>query len=96
MDTKLTQEEVKHIALLANLTFKEEEMDKFQTQLSSVLDYIEKLQKLDVKNTRETNQVTGLENITSEDIPQTSFKQEEAISNANKQKNGTFTVKAIF
>lgn len=88
--------DIKHIAKLANLNLSEEELTKFQAQLSSVLNYIEKLQELDVKNIPETNQVTGLENITSEDTPQISFKQEEAISNANKQKNGTFAVKAIF
>jgi len=96
MDNKLTKEEVKHIAQLANLTIEEKEITKFQIQLSSILGYIDKLQKLDAKDVSQTNQVTGLKNITSGDIPQTSLKQGEAVSCAVKEINGAFAVKAIF
>lgn len=93
---KLTAEEIIHIAKLANLTLKNEEIEKFQSQLSSILDYIEKLQEVATKNTKETSQVTGLENIYCEDVSKTSLSQQDAISNAQKEKNGTFSVKAIF
>lgn len=88
--------DVKHIAKLANLNLSDEELTKFQVQLSSILDYIEKLQKLDVKNIQPTSQVTGLKNITSEDKTTPSLTQDTSISSAKKQKNGCFETKAIF
>jgi len=39
----ITKEEVKHIAKLARLGLTEKEIGKYQKELSSILDYIEKL-----------------------------------------------------
>lgn len=88
--------DIKHIALLANLTLPEDELTKFQEQLSSILDYIEKLQKLDVKNIQPTSQITGLGNIVKEDLATPSLNQEEALSSSGKKYNGCFQVEAIF
>lgn len=44
----ITKEEVKHIAKLARLGLTEEEVGKFQKDLSSILGYIEKLKEVDI------------------------------------------------
>ena len=44
----LSKEEVNHIAKLARLSLNKEETDKLQAELSSILDYIEKLKEVDV------------------------------------------------
>jgi aspartyl-tRNA(Asn)/glutamyl-tRNA(Gln) amidotransferase subunit C len=44
----ISEKEVKHIAKLARIGLKEKEVKKFQKELSSILDYIEKLKKVDV------------------------------------------------
>lgn len=95
-DNRTMKINVKHVAKLANLKLKEEEVEKFEKQLSSVLDYIKKLEELDTKNIEPTSQVTGLKNITREDKTQPSLSQEEALSNAPKKHNGLFEVDAIF
>ncbi len=87
---------VQHVARLANLTIKAEEVSKFESQLSEVLDYVNKLTNLDTKNIKETSQVTGLENVTREDVSASSLTQTEALSNGKKVKNGAFRVKGIF
>lgn len=87
---------IKHTASLANLELKEEEVKDLETQLSSILDYIEKLQELNTDQVKETSQVTGLENVTREDVASPSLSQEEALSNAKSKENGHFKVKAIF
>lgn len=87
---------VLHIAKLANLTLKEEEISKFEKQLTDILQYIEKLQKIDTKNVEPTSQVTGLENVEREDIAKPSLSQEEVLSNTKSQYNGFFKVKSIF
>jgi aspartyl-tRNA(Asn)/glutamyl-tRNA(Gln) amidotransferase subunit C len=88
--------DVLHIAKLANLPLKKEEIEKYEKQLSSILEYIENLKKVKTEGTAETSQVTILENVTKDDIPMPSLSQDEALSNTNNKQNGLFKVKAIF
>ncbi len=87
--------DVKHVAKLANLKLSSQEEKKFETQLSSILEYIDKLKEVDTKNVEETSQVTGLENVTREDEPLPSLSQEEVLSNSKSTQNGLFKVKGI-
>lgn len=86
---------VPHIARLANLTLTDEEIKKFEKQLSEVLEYVKKLEEVDTKDIIETSQVTGLENIFREDKASTSLSQEDALSNAPSTHNNFFQVKGI-
>jgi aspartyl-tRNA(Asn)/glutamyl-tRNA(Gln) amidotransferase subunit C len=88
--------DVLHIAKLANLPLKKEEIAKYEEQLSSILAYIEKLKTVKTNNVQETSQVTGLENVTRDDSPAPSLSQTEALSNTKSKQNGSFKVKAIF
>lgn len=63
----LTEEEVRHVAKLARLDLSDEEVKKFATQLSSVLDYMEILKEVDTSEVPETSQVTGLKNVMRKD-----------------------------
>ena len=87
--------DVAHVAKLANLPLSKEEEKKFESQLSSVLEYVSKLNEIDTKSIEPTSQVTGLENVTREDQPSPSLSQEEALSNTKSKHNGLFKVKAI-
>ena len=87
--------DVKHVAKLANLTLKDAEVERFEKQLSSILDYVKKLQEVDTSKVEETSQVTGLENVERKDSAQPSLSQDEALSNAKDKYNGMFKVKAI-
>lgn len=86
---------VSHVAKLANLSLSKEEKEKFEKQLSSILDYINKLQEVDTKNIEATSQVTGLENVFRKDKVKPSLSQEEALRKAKSTHNGFFKVKAI-
>ncbi len=88
--------DVSHIAKLANLPLSKEEKDKFEKQLSSILEYVKKLQEAKTENVAPTSQVTGLENVSREDSTLPSLTQEEVLSNAKTVHNGLFAVKAIF
>ena len=94
---QLTVGEVKHVAKLANLSLKDEEMETYQKQLSEVIDYIKELQKVDVTGVEPTSQTTGLINITREDEVnmQRVLPQEAAVGQANKVNNEYFVVPAM-
>ena len=87
--------DVLHIAKLSNLPLKKEEIEKYEKQLSSILEYIKKLQKVKTDNIPETSQVTNLENVARDDSTESSLSQEEALSNTKSKHNGSFKVKAI-
>lgn len=87
--------DVKKVAKLANLELKDEEIGKFEKQLSSVLDYVKKLEEVDTKDIEPTSQVTGLENVTREDKAYPSLPQEEALANVPEKENGFVKVAAI-
>lgn len=92
---KLTEEEVKHIAKLANLPISAETIVKLKTDLSNILDLVNQLQKIDSQNVEPTNQVTKQENVFREDKVEKSLSQEEALSGATKKHNGYFQVGAV-
>lgn len=93
---KISREEVKNIAKLADLPLTESELDLFQRQLSEVIDYnMNLLDEVNTENVKPTDHVTGLENIMREDNAEISLSVEEALSNTDFQYNQFFKVKRV-
>lgn len=63
----LSDEQVKHVAKLARIDLKDEEVRKFGGELSKILDYMDVLSEVDTEGVTETSQVTGLKNVTQKD-----------------------------
>lgn len=63
----LSQKEINHLAELARLELSDKEKQMFGEQLSSILEYLEKLQAVDTNNIPPTAQVTGLQNVWRDD-----------------------------
>jgi aspartyl-tRNA(Asn)/glutamyl-tRNA(Gln) amidotransferase subunit C len=63
----LTRDDVLKLARLARLTITDEEIEKYRTELSAILGYVEQLSKVDVTGLAPTTQVTGLKNVMRED-----------------------------
>ncbi len=93
---KLSQEQVKKVAKLANLPLSDEEVYKCKEQLSEALVYVEKLNEINIDNVEPKNQATNLINVTRKDESFPSFSQEDALKNAPVKEGGFFKVKAIF
>lgn len=92
---RLTGEQVKHVAKLANLVLAKDEIGKFQEQLLAILEYVKILNQVDTKNVGPTSQVTGLKNVFREDEPGGCLFQKEALSGAKNGQAGMFKTKAI-
>lgn len=63
----ISEEQVKHVAKLARLKLKDDEVKKFSGQLGDVLDYMKVLEEADTSDIEETSQVTGLTNVKQSD-----------------------------
>jgi aspartyl-tRNA(Asn)/glutamyl-tRNA(Gln) amidotransferase subunit C len=59
---QLTPDQVRHIATLARLRLSEEEVTRFTSELTGILQYVEMLGNADTKGVEPTAQVTGQTN----------------------------------
>lgn len=93
---KINKDEVEKIAQLARLDLKEGDTKKYQTELSAILDYVEIINKVDVKNVEPTAQVTGLSDVFAEDKSRPSYLgRDEILKNAPDKKDGFIKVKKV-
>lgn len=91
----ITIQDVEKVARLAKLEFSAEEKQKFVQQLGQIVGYVEKLKELDTEDVEPTSQVIELENALREDRAETWLTQDEALTNAPKQKQGYFSVPKV-
>lgn len=94
---KLTKADVLHVAKLAKLKLTEKEVEKFLSQLSSIVDYISELSEVDTKGVEPTSQTTGLINVLRDDKanPNQTLSAQKAVSGTDKVHNNLFVVDAI-
>ena len=92
---KLSRDEVQHIALLARLGINEAEVERFQEQLSNILENFEILQQVDTESVPPTAQAIALQNVMREDKVEPSFPPEEILANAPRPDEGHFRVRAV-
>ena len=95
--SKVTKNEIKHIAKLADLNLSEKQVEKFQKQLSAIVEYISHLDEVNTLKIKPTSQTTGLTNIKREDeLRNEVLTVEEALSGTNEIHNNFFKIPAIF
>ncbi|MFQ5880367.1 MAG: Asp-tRNA(Asn)/Glu-tRNA(Gln) amidotransferase subunit GatC [Dehalococcoidia bacterium] len=91
----LSREEVEHIARLARVGLNEDEVGRFQDQLSQILDYFQVLRQVDTEKVPPTSHTLPLHNVDRDDAPKTSYPQEEVLANAPLAEEGLFRVRAV-
>jgi aspartyl-tRNA(Asn)/glutamyl-tRNA(Gln) amidotransferase subunit C len=93
----LSKSDVIHVAKLAKLSLTPSEVAKFQKQLSSVLDYISELNKVDTNGVTPTSQTTGLSGVTRKDEVESGrvLIVDQALSGTDKTHNGYFMVRRV-
>ena len=76
----LTDKEIQHITELARIKLTEKEKDKFKKELSSILDFVKKLNELDTENVEPLYQVTGIVNTLRPDEYRKDFEMNEDLN----------------
>jgi aspartyl-tRNA(Asn)/glutamyl-tRNA(Gln) amidotransferase subunit C len=87
--------DVRYTAQLARLHLSEEEIAKFQAQLSQILAYVEKLEQVDVNGVEPTAHANAVFNIFREDVTRDWFTAEDALANAPRSANHLFIVPKV-
>lgn len=91
----LTREEVLHVAHLARLSLKPEEIETFTRQLSDILAYMAKLQEVDTTGVPPLAHVIPLSDAFRDDVVKPSLPREESLANAPEREEGTFVVPRV-
>lgn len=95
---KLTKQEIDHLALLARIGVTEEEKEKFGSQISSILEYVSKLDEVDTKDVLPTLQPGWSMNVTRNDVAKNCDKEtrEGILANMPAREGDLLKVKPVF
>jgi len=91
----VTRKDVEHIAELARLRFKEEELESFTVQLNDILAYMEQLNELDTENIEPLSHPVENNNVFREDEMKPSTDREDALKNAPQRDDEFFKVPKV-
>ena len=86
------REQVLHVAKLARLRLSDDEIERMSTELSGILDHIEKIEELDLDGVAPTSHVVNLENVLRADEPRPSWPRERMLDAAPDAGEGGFRV----
>jgi aspartyl-tRNA(Asn)/glutamyl-tRNA(Gln) amidotransferase subunit C len=88
----ITRDDVLHVAKLARLELREDEVPRFQEQLSAILDAVSKVSELDLADVPPMSHPLDVVNVLGEDEPRPSLPLEDALANAPEREGPFFAV----
>lgn len=93
--SRISKEEVKHVANLARLAITEDETEMFTNQLDAIITFAEQLNELDTTGVEPTTHVLEMKNILREDKAEKGLPVEDVVKNAPDHKDGYIRVPSI-
>ncbi|MDD3818586.1 MAG: Asp-tRNA(Asn)/Glu-tRNA(Gln) amidotransferase subunit GatC [Actinomycetota bacterium] len=92
---RISKDDVRHVAKLAELELEEKDLKRFVLQLDKVLDYVAEISSVDTEGVAPTSHVLDVKNVFRDDEPGESFTTEYALKNAPDEVDGGFKVPKI-
>lgn len=91
----ISKDNVKYAAELARIHLRDEEIDPLTRDLEKIIQYINKLDALDVEKIQPTSHVLPLKNVSREDKIRPSLTQEEVLKFSIEKQDGAFKVPKV-
>jgi aspartyl-tRNA(Asn)/glutamyl-tRNA(Gln) amidotransferase subunit C len=91
----ISKDTVKYVAHLARIELAPKELEKLSQQLKDILDFIDKLKKIDIKDINPTSHILPINNVFRDDILRKSLSSDKALENAPQEEKGFFGVPKI-
>ena len=91
----LSKEELQHIANLSNLTIREDQLDEYIKNMSSIINFANELNQLDTEDVDITTSILGEYNVFREDELKESFDRDLLLSNAPSSQDGMFKIPKV-
>ncbi|HET7522567.1 MAG TPA: Asp-tRNA(Asn)/Glu-tRNA(Gln) amidotransferase subunit GatC [Acidimicrobiales bacterium] len=95
MPSRISSDDVAHVARLARLSLTPEELERFTAQLGAVLDHARDVEALDTAGVPPTAHPLPLENVFREDEPRPSLDRAEVLAQAPAVEDDRFRVPRI-
>lgn len=88
----IDREQVLHVARLARLRLGAEEVERMSSELSGILEHVERIAELDLDGVEPTSHVIELENVLRPDEPRPSWPREKVLEPAPDPASESFRV----
>ncbi len=92
---KITIKDAAHVAGLARLRFKDDELEAMTAQLNSILESFDRLQAVDTTGIQPSTHAVDVSNAFRDDEVRTSLAPATALANAPEAEEGCFKVPRI-
>jgi len=93
--SRISTDQVKHVANLARLAITEDEAQNFTKHLDAIITFAEQLNELDTENVEPTSHVLDMKNVMREDVPKEGLPREDVLKNAPDHIDGQIRVPSI-
>ena len=88
----ISRDEVLHVAALAQLALREEDIERLTSELDKILDAVGVVAELDLADVPPTSHPLDLVNVWAEDAPHESLPLDDVLANAPDADEGAFRV----
>lgn len=92
---KISKKDIEHVAELARIYISDEEKVSLEGELSSIIDFADKLSELDTTGIEPAAHAIHVQNVFRNDEVVPSYKRDELIENAPEKQAGCFAVPRI-
>ncbi|MSQ33921.1 MAG: Asp-tRNA(Asn)/Glu-tRNA(Gln) amidotransferase subunit GatC [Dehalococcoidia bacterium] len=91
----LSREQVQHIAALCRIAVSEEELERYRSQLTHILEQMEALQRVNTEGVEPAAQSLELAGVVRPDEVGPGLPQEQVLANAPRREEDFFRVRAV-
>ncbi|MEA2016214.1 MAG: Asp-tRNA(Asn)/Glu-tRNA(Gln) amidotransferase subunit GatC [Actinomycetota bacterium] len=92
---RISRDDVRYVAKLAELDIEDEEIEKITSQLDKILDYVAEVSRVDTEGITPLPHILDIKNVLREDVPGESITPEAALKNAPDESDSGFKVPKI-
>ena len=93
--SEITPDTVRHLAELARIALREDEVERLTGELGAIVDSVRKVAEVATRDIPATSHPIPLTNVFRPDVPGVTLTTEEALAGAPEAADGRFVVSAI-
>ncbi len=94
-ETRLTTEEVRHLAALARVGMTDDEIETMRDEMSNILENFDVLREVDTDSVEPTGHSVGVTSVMRDDVVTESRPREEVLANAPRREGDFVRVRAV-
>jgi aspartyl-tRNA(Asn)/glutamyl-tRNA(Gln) amidotransferase subunit C len=91
----ISEEQARHVAMLARLALTDQQVATLSIELSSILEHVDAMQALDLEDVEPTAHAVEVVNATRPDVRTPGLSREDALRNAPESRDGAFVIPRI-